>query len=244
MTRAHRIFIPGLVWHLTQRCHKREFLLKFHRDRVRWRQWLFQAVKRFDLCVLNYVATSNHIHLLVVDGGDGNIAKAMQLIAGRTAQEFNLRKRRSGAFWQDRYHATAIETNEHLARCLTYIDLNMVRAGVVEHPSQWPVSGFNEIQLPPQRCRIIDQETLAKLCGFDHIKRLRAAHLQWTESQLRSGVLARQAHWSEAIAVGSESFVNDVQGKLGVRFRNRSIERDGEYSALREGPGLYDPFSR
>ena len=33
----------------------------------------------------------------------------MQLIAGRTAQEYNQRKGRQGAFWDDRYHATAIE---------------------------------------------------------------------------------------------------------------------------------------
>jgi putative transposase len=50
----------------------------------------------------------------------------MQLIAGRTGQEFNDRKGRHGAFWEDRYHATAIEADEHLHRCVVYIDLNMV----------------------------------------------------------------------------------------------------------------------
>ena len=52
----------------------------------------------------------------------------MQLIAGRTGQEYNQRKARHGAFWEDRYHATAIEADEHLQRCVVYIDLNMVRA--------------------------------------------------------------------------------------------------------------------
>jgi len=37
-------------------------------------------------------------------------------------------KSRNGAFWEDRYHATAIQANEHLIRCIAYIDLNMVRA--------------------------------------------------------------------------------------------------------------------
>jgi hypothetical protein len=60
----------------------------------------------------------------------------MQLIAGRTAQEYNQRKARGGAFREDRYHATAIQTDEHLHQCLVYIDLNMVRAGVVNHPIQ------------------------------------------------------------------------------------------------------------
>ena len=45
--------------------------------------------------------------------------------------------RRHGAFWEDRYHATAIDADDHLNRCLVYIDLNMVRAGVVNHPAKW-----------------------------------------------------------------------------------------------------------
>ncbi len=127
MPRANRCFLPDHVWHITHRCHKKEFLLKFARDRRRWLHWLFEAKKRFDLCVLNYIVTSNHIHLLVRDRGDGEIARCMQLIAGRTGQEYNQRKGRKGAYWEDRYHATAVDTEDYLARCLVYIDLNMVR---------------------------------------------------------------------------------------------------------------------
>jgi putative transposase len=101
MPRANRLLLPGHVWHITHRCHQREFLLKFDRDRdrQRWRYWLFEARKRFGLGVLNYVVTSNHVHLLVVGRGQGEIARSMQLIAGRTAQEYNQRKQRRGAYW-------------------------------------------------------------------------------------------------------------------------------------------------
>jgi REP element-mobilizing transposase RayT len=101
----------------------------------RYLRWVFEAKKRFGLSVLNYMVISNHVHLLVKDTVPNIIAQSMQLIAGRTAQEYNQRKGRQGAFWEDRYHATAIETNEHLHRCLVYIDLNMVRAGVVNQSS-------------------------------------------------------------------------------------------------------------
>jgi putative transposase len=58
------------------------------------------------------------------------IPKSIQLVAGRTGQEYNERKRKKGAFGEGRYHATAVETGRHLRQCLVYIDLNMVRAGV------------------------------------------------------------------------------------------------------------------
>jgi len=111
LARAKRHYIPGHVWHITHRCHKREFLLKFAKDRHRWLQWLYEARKRYSLVILNYAVTSNHIHLLVQDAnGRNGIPKSIQLVAGRTGQEFNNRKKRKGAFWEDRYHATAIET--------------------------------------------------------------------------------------------------------------------------------------
>ncbi len=163
MPRVHRHYIPGCIWHITHRCHKQEFLLKFKKDRMRWGYWLFEAKKCYGLCVLNYIATSNHIHLLVVDTGSDVIPRSLQFIAGRVAQEYNQRKQRKGAFWEDRCHATAVESGERLAKCLVYIDLNMVRAGVVHHPSDYSVAGYNEIQDSPKRYRIIDIPKLQAL---------------------------------------------------------------------------------
>ena len=84
----------------THRCHKKEFLLKFAKDRECWLHWLFEAKKRYGLCILNYVVTSNYVHLLVKNTGKNVIPQSMQLIAGRAAQEYNLRKGRKGAYWK------------------------------------------------------------------------------------------------------------------------------------------------
>jgi len=152
MARAKRHYIPEQIWHLTHRCHKRDFLLKLVKDKRRWLQWLFEAKERYGLVILNFTVTSNYIHLLVFDEkGRDVIPSSIKLVAGRTGQEYNLRKKRKGAFWEDRYHATAIESEEHLFKCLTYIDLNMVRNGVVSHPSEWSFCGYNEIQNPRKK---------------------------------------------------------------------------------------------
>jgi putative transposase len=238
MPRAHRNYLPGFVWHLTHRCHRRRFLLKFARDRRLWRHWLYQARKRYGLCVLDYTVTSNHIHLLVRDQGDDEIAASMQLIEGRTAQLFNGRKSRAGAFWQDRYHATAVETGEHLARCLVYIDLNMVRAGVVAHPTQWEVGGYQEIQRPPARYRIVDRAALAAALGIE-LASLTDAHREWVEAAIRRGQWRREALWSESVAVGGREFVERVQRELDNRGRYRQIEEIDNIFVLRDPAAAY-----
>ena len=216
MPRAKRSYAPGHVWHLTHRCHNREFLLKFKRDRVRWRNWLFEARKRYGLSVLDYIVTSNHIHLLVRDTGNGCISKSMQLIAGRVAQEYNRRKSRRGAFWEDRYFATAVATDQHLALCIVYIDLNMVRAGVVDHPSKWKISGYNEIQSARARYRIIDIEALCKLTGSTEASALRLKHRAWVEHELERGKVVRQPDWTETVAVGPKRFKAHFQRKKDI----------------------------
>lgn len=239
MPRANHYFLPGLVWHLTHRCHERDFLLKFVRDRNSYRAWLYEARKRFGLCVLNYMITSNHVHLLVKDTAEGVIAHSMQLIAGRTAQAYNRRKSRLGAFWEDRYHATAIESGVHFNRCLVYIDLNMVRAGVVQHPTTWPHSGYLEIQQPPERYRVIDLAVLSRLCGFGDIAQFHKAHCEWVEAGLRGDTAARDDRWSESIAVGSESFVEHVNAEVSVRAHHRQVALADGLSTLRESAEPY-----
>ena len=234
MPRASRYFMPGYVWHVTHRCHKKEFLLKFAKDRQRWRRWLFEARKRYGLCVLNYIVTSNHVHLLVRDRGGGEIAQSMQLVAGRTAQEYNLRKTRTGAYWEDRYHATVVDTEEYLARCMTYIDLNMVRAGVVKHPAEWDICGYREIQTPPMRYAIIDQTVLMDMFGFETAKQLRLACRDWAEEALQTTDPQRDSAWTESLAVGRSMFVQGVKDRLGLKVRHRQVIEQGGAHVLRE----------
>jgi len=183
--------------------------------------------------------TSNHVHLLIKDTGANVIADSIQLIAGRTAQEYNQRKDRHGAFWEDRYHATAIEADEHLHRCLIYIDLNMVRAAAVSHPVEWSHSGYREIQQPPKRYAVIDLEGLAALCGFANKGDFQRAHRQWVEQAMENGDAPREYRWSEALAVGSLAFVESVKNDLGVKAAHREVLAvDGTY-ALREPSEAY-----
>ena len=240
MPRANRHFLPGHVWHITHRCHEREFLLRFARDRRFWRSRVYEARRRHGLCVLNYIVTRNHIHLLVRDRGQGEIARSMQLIAGRTGQAYNRRKARKGAFWEDRYHATAVETGEHLARCLVYIDLNMVRAGAVAHPRDWELSGYREIQSPPSRYQIIDLEALTDAPGLRDVEELRDCHRRWVEDGLASGAVARDDRWTGSLAVGSEGFVQRIQQEMGLEARSRAIESDGATAYLREPAAAYE----
>ena len=62
MPRAHRLKVAGGLFHLTRRCHNRAFLLRFARDRDAYRAKLRQKLKHFDVSLLDYCLTCNHVH--------------------------------------------------------------------------------------------------------------------------------------------------------------------------------------
>jgi len=95
MARAKRHYLPGYAWHITHCCYEREFLLKSGKDRRRWVQWLFEAKKRYGLCILSFMAIYNLLRLLVSERAKREIVpRVMQLVAGTTGREYNDRKKR------------------------------------------------------------------------------------------------------------------------------------------------------
>jgi len=234
MARGKLFYLPGQIWHITQRCHNRGFLLKFPRDRKRWLFWLFQARKKYGLEVLNYIITSNHIHLLAFDGPrQDTIPSSIRLAASCTAREYNQRKSRSGAFWEDNYHATAIESGTHLIQCMLYIDFNMVRAGVVKIPEEWAFSGYNEIFKNRQRYRLINKEKLLEFLNFQNMEELRASYRMWVADTIASDRIKQEKVWTECVAVGSKNYVDEIKSKLGKRARHREIIHDQNTYMLR-----------
>ena len=239
MPRANRYHLPGQVWHITHRCHNRDFLLKFRCDRNRYRDWLCEAKKRHGLRLLNYNLTCNHVHLLIYDEGHrGVIEDSLQLVAGRIAQEYNRRKGRVGAFWQGRYHATAVQSGRHLRNCFTYIDLNMVRAGRAAHPSNWPSCGYQDLQQPRKRGVLLDIECCADLLGLESASEL--AH--WQGSAIADALSiphGRDPVWTESVAVGDTDYLKKVAGLLRSRSRFLKVVAKGSQLCLEERPSGY-----
>ena len=237
MPRAKRYFDSGLIWHITHRCHKKEFLLKFTRDKKRYLAWLFQAKKRYGLIVLNYMVTLNHIHLLVLNKTKylrDVIPRSIQLTAGRTGQEYN-QKNRKGAFWEDRYHVTVIDSDDHLNQCMTYIDMNMVRAGVVTHPKEWIYCGYSELLKTKKRYTIIDVQSLLHLFSLKNLDDLVEHRRLAIESAIsRNQYLVRQAKWTESVAVGRPFFLEKIKKESDYKSKGRRIEKEDNSFVLKE----------
>ena len=114
-------------------------------------------------------------------------------------------------------------------RCIVYIDLNMVRTGVVNHPSEWGFGGYSEIQSPKRKCALIAYHKLAALTGFNtYYKDFREAHHRLVEETLHKGNNKYQGEWTQSVAPGGKTFIEEIKEKFGVLAKGRkTIEQSG-----------------
>ncbi len=211
MPRRRRHWEEQVCYHVTHRCHDREFRFRFAKYREMYRKYLFEATKRFNIRVLSWIVTSNHVHLLVTSGQRGGvkISEALQFVHGEVAQHYNLSRGCDGSFWSNRFHSTRIQSGSHLRRCLFYIDMNMVRAKAdIKHPAEWEHGSWQEFFDKRKRYCIINREAVLnrlQLSSWDHFQEWYAATLD--DVLMNERFRSKQAFWSSSAAVGDPDWL-------------------------------------
>jgi len=230
MPRANRYLQAGCLYHLTHRCHDRRFLLRFGTVRTEYRKRLRRALRQYGVSLLACCITSNHTHLLAESPDETALSRMMQKLEGEFAEWYNLRQHRSGAFWSDRYHCTLVDGGAYAWNCMKYIDLNMVRARVVTHPSEWKWCGYDELFRLRPRYRLVDLKNVLRWQDGVSREEFLQAYRGAIEESIRRGDLERQGVWTESIAVVSEAFVGGYRSESGIESdwrRARSPKESG-----------------
>jgi putative transposase len=102
------------------------------------------------------------------------------------------------------------------------------------HPSEWPFSGYNEIQGPNRKNVLINYKKLTELLGFDSYDEVKKYHKRWVDDCLGNGNNVHDDKWTMSIAVGNKSFVERVKSLMGALARGRKNIGVGESFQLRE----------
>ena len=142
--RPIRISMVNGLFHITVRCLQQNFYFQQDEDFLEYLKVLERARTKYGFKLHAYCITSNHVHLLLSTPTEDNLSLVMQYINGQYAKNYNRRHGRTGYFWSGRFFSTIIETEKQLLNTILYIELNMVRCGVIKHPKKWKWSSYNQ----------------------------------------------------------------------------------------------------
>lgn len=137
MPRRARLVLPGQPLHVTQRGVNRAAIFLDDEDRHDYRRLLRLACSEHRVAIHAFVLMDNHVHLLLTPGTADSLASAMRVSGQCYVQAFNARHRRSGTLWQGRFNSCLVDSDRYLLTVCRYIELNPVRAAMVQRPEDY-----------------------------------------------------------------------------------------------------------
>lgn len=133
---------PGIPQHIVQRGVDRRTVFYGEEDKQLYLYLLEKYAAESQLAVHAYVLMDNHIHLLLTSPTEQGATQMMHRLNTAYVQYFNKRNERSGPLWEGRFRASLIDRVNYLLLCYRYIELNPVKAYMVEHPGEYPWSSY------------------------------------------------------------------------------------------------------
>jgi putative transposase len=140
MPRPRRLVLPSVPLHIIQRGNNRVPCFASRNDYLVYLDMLRECAFDCACAVHAYVLMSNHVHLLLSPGEDDSASMMMQRLGRRYVGYFNRRHGRTGTLWEGRFRSSVVQDERYLMICHRYIELNPIRARMVDAPSDYPWS--------------------------------------------------------------------------------------------------------
>ncbi|MCB5186967.1 transposase [Methylobacillus caricis] len=232
MVRLPRFVLTGHPQHIIIRGNNREPVFSAEEDYHFFLDKLSQAAKKHQCDIHAYVLMTNHVHLLVTPHQENSIAKMMQSVGRHYVQYYNVTYRRTGTLWEGRYKASLIDSETYALLCYRYIELNPVRANMVQLPAEYPWSSYRANALG-QADPLVTPHTMYHRLGNDetsrqvHYRCLFEAHIdELSLHQLREAT-------NKAWVLGSEYFKQKIAQQLNRRIDKLPRGGDRKSEAFR-----------
>lgn len=142
MPRKPRFFLPNIPVHILLRGNGRRVVFAEDSDRKAYLGWMKEASEKYKVDIHAYMLMDNHVHLLLSTKEPSHISKVMQHIGRKYVPYFNHKYEKSGTLWEGRFKGSMIESEQYLLCCYRYIELNPVRANIVNRPEEWKWSSY------------------------------------------------------------------------------------------------------
>ena len=142
MPRPPRFIVPNIPVHIVQRGNNRRSCFRQRRDYRSYLAALRETSASYNVSIHAYVLMTNHIHILARPISEDAISRMMQQLGRKYVTYFNKEHGRTGTLWEGRFRSSAIYSERYLFACYRYIELNPVRAGLVQSVQDYAWSSY------------------------------------------------------------------------------------------------------
>jgi len=234
MPRRPRNYLLNFTYHVYQRGVNKCETFFGTGDYAQYLELWKHYSAEYGLVVHAYCLMTNHVHFLVTPTEQDAISRTTRSVGSNYASYINAKYRRTGTLWEGRHRSSLIDSDQYLVKCLAYIDLNPVVAGLVAAPGHYLWSSYREVELG-------DTSFLSTHPRMNSEKEEEYRRL--IEEGLSSSEVKKISQsYLKNLPTADREFVDKVEKRFGVSLlpkrqgRRRSIEKNLPPSLFRKAP--------
>ena len=216
MPRRARLSLPGVPHHIIQRGNNRSACFYADDDYRLYLDWIADYSETTHCDIHAFVLMTNHVHLLLTPREEDSVGKLMKRLGQRYVQYINRTYKRSGTLWEGRFRSCLAQEENYVLSCYRYIELNPVRARIVDHPAEYRWSSYRA-NAQGETLAFIRPHCIYTCLGRDALRREKA-YRELFRYQLDPGMVDEIRHATNGnYALGTERFRQEVEKALGRR---------------------------
>jgi len=216
MARRPRLVLPGVPVDLVQRGVDRQACFFDDSDRRAYLGDLAEIAADVGCAIHAYVPMTNHAHLLLTPASATAPSRLMNRLGRRYVPRINDLHRRTGTLWEGRFRSCLAGDDGYVLACYRYIELNPVRAKIVEEAADDVWSSHREnsrgdpggVLTPHQAYRALAQDPDSRAAAYRAL--FAEALTVQTTARIRSATAANTV-------LGSARFAAQIAAMLGRR---------------------------
>jgi putative transposase len=243
MARLPRLYVKGCSHHVIQRGNNRHVCFFAEADYAIYLDKLRESSEKYKVSIHAFVLMTNHVHLLLTPKDEMGVGRMMQALGRFYVRYVNTIYQRSGTLWEGRYKSTLVDSDAYYLTVSRYIELNPVRAGMVDHPIDYPWSSC-QANGAGKDIRLLTPHRLYTLLGKDSAER------QKNYRGLFDGVIAEKtiAEIREATnkswVLGHDRFKQEIEHAANRRLESLGRGGDRKSTAYHKRLALLKEKSR
>ena len=218
MPRRARLTLAGVPHHVVQRGHNREATFFADEDYLAYRHSLKEGAQRYRCAIHAYALMTNHVHLLVTPASEDGLSRLMRYLGSRYVQYVNFVYKRRGTLWEGRFRSSLTQSEDYVLACYRYIELNPVRANMVEQPQdyRWTSYAHHALGQPDD---LIDDHPLYLALGETAETRREAYRALFRYQLDDADITEIRDSLNKGLAVGAERFKDQIETVLARSVR-------------------------
>jgi putative transposase len=237
MPRRSRVHLDGVPLHIVQRGHNREPCFFCEDDYTSYLYWLERALAETGCALHAYVLMTNHVHLLLTPRKAATVPRLLISLGRRYVQYINKTYKRTGTLWDSRYKSSSIQADTYLLLCQRYIELNPVRAAMVDDPAHYRWSSYRRNGLGQADSRLTSHPLYDGLGRDDKERQLNYRHLFRTELD-RAALDDIRLAINQNQPMGNTRFLAKIEATTGIRREARPRGRPRLAADSASGPAM------